>query len=205
MQGGQGARGDDLRPVRPADLPAHGRRHRRDGNADLQGLGSGSRAGRGSDEPPETTESQSEERRWTRPERTVTETTHEDAGDRLRRKPAGGQPAAWEMIESRPVHAAPHPRQLPRPGTRLNVRHAVRFGRPDTIAERERAMDLTVVKNATCTFCGCVCDDIELHADGVRIVETKRACVLGRIVVQEPHRRAALPRRADRRQAGHGR
>ena len=40
-------------------------------------------------------------------------------------------------------------------------------------------MDLTVVKNATCTFCGCVCDDIELHADHERIVETKRACVLG--------------------------
>jgi formylmethanofuran dehydrogenase subunit B len=40
-------------------------------------------------------------------------------------------------------------------------------------------MDLTVVKNATCTFCGCVCDDIELHADGVRITKTKNACVLG--------------------------
>jgi formylmethanofuran dehydrogenase subunit B len=40
-------------------------------------------------------------------------------------------------------------------------------------------MELNVVKNATCTFCGCVCDDIELHADGERIVETKRACVLG--------------------------
>jgi formylmethanofuran dehydrogenase subunit B len=40
-------------------------------------------------------------------------------------------------------------------------------------------MSLTIVKNATCTFCGCVCDDIELHADGQRIVETKRACSLG--------------------------
>jgi formylmethanofuran dehydrogenase subunit B len=40
-------------------------------------------------------------------------------------------------------------------------------------------MDLTVVKNATCTFCGCVCDDIELHADGERITKTKNACVLG--------------------------
>src|SRR4026207_474731 len=40
-------------------------------------------------------------------------------------------------------------------------------------------MDLTVVKNATCTFCGCVCDDIELHADAEKIVETKRACILG--------------------------
>ena len=41
-------------------------------------------------------------------------------------------------------------------------------------------MSLTIVKNATCTFCGCVCDDIELHADAVRIVEAKHACVLGK-------------------------
>jgi formylmethanofuran dehydrogenase subunit B len=40
-------------------------------------------------------------------------------------------------------------------------------------------MSLTIVKNATCTFCGCVCDDIELHADAEKIVETKRACSLG--------------------------
>ena len=40
-------------------------------------------------------------------------------------------------------------------------------------------MSLTVVKNATCTFCGCVCDDIELHADGERITKTKNACILG--------------------------
>jgi formylmethanofuran dehydrogenase subunit B len=40
-------------------------------------------------------------------------------------------------------------------------------------------MQLNVVKHATCTFCGCVCDDIELHADHERIVETKRACILG--------------------------
>jgi formylmethanofuran dehydrogenase subunit B len=40
-------------------------------------------------------------------------------------------------------------------------------------------MQLNVVKNATCTFCGCVCDDIELHANHERIVETKRACILG--------------------------
>ena len=40
-------------------------------------------------------------------------------------------------------------------------------------------MSLRVVKNATCTFCGCVCDDIELHADGDRIVKAARACSLG--------------------------
>lgn len=41
-------------------------------------------------------------------------------------------------------------------------------------------MELTVTKHATCTFCGCVCDDIELHSDGTRIVETKAACILGK-------------------------
>jgi formylmethanofuran dehydrogenase subunit B len=36
-----------------------------------------------------------------------------------------------------------------------------------------------VVRNATCTFCGCVCDDMELHVQGDRIIKTKYACALG--------------------------
>ena len=40
-------------------------------------------------------------------------------------------------------------------------------------------MSLNVVPNATCTFCGCVCDDIELHAEGDRILKAKNACSLG--------------------------
>lgn len=40
--------------------------------------------------------------------------------------------------------------------------------------------ELKIVKDATCTFCGCVCDDIELHVDGHQITEAKRACVLGK-------------------------
>jgi formylmethanofuran dehydrogenase subunit B len=40
-------------------------------------------------------------------------------------------------------------------------------------------MTVNVVNHATCTFCGCVCDDIELHAEGDRIVKTKNACSLG--------------------------
>jgi formylmethanofuran dehydrogenase subunit B len=40
-------------------------------------------------------------------------------------------------------------------------------------------MTLNIVEHATCTFCGCVCDDIELHADLERIVKTKGACSLG--------------------------
>ena len=39
--------------------------------------------------------------------------------------------------------------------------------------------ELKIVKDATCTFCGCVCDDIDLSVQGHQIVEAKRACVLG--------------------------
>jgi formylmethanofuran dehydrogenase subunit B len=41
------------------------------------------------------------------------------------------------------------------------------------------AAEVNIVPNATCTFCGCVCDDIELHAVGDRIVKAKAACSLG--------------------------
>jgi formylmethanofuran dehydrogenase subunit B len=40
--------------------------------------------------------------------------------------------------------------------------------------------ELKVVPNATCTFCGCVCDDMELTVEGHRITKAKNACVLGK-------------------------
>ena len=40
-------------------------------------------------------------------------------------------------------------------------------------------MTLQIINNATCTFCGCVCDDIQLHHDEVRIHKANKACVLG--------------------------
>ncbi len=40
--------------------------------------------------------------------------------------------------------------------------------------------ELKVVTDATCTFCGCVCDDIDLTVRGTEIIEAKRACVLGK-------------------------
>ena len=40
-------------------------------------------------------------------------------------------------------------------------------------------MSLQIVDNATCTFCGCVCDDIQLHFDETRIHKANHACVLG--------------------------
>lgn len=37
-----------------------------------------------------------------------------------------------------------------------------------------------VVENATCTFCGCVCDDMILTVEGNHITKSKNACVLGK-------------------------
>lgn len=47
-------------------------------------------------------------------------------------------------------------------------------------AATESTDDLKVVKDATCTFCGCVCDDMELTVEGNRITKAKNACVLGK-------------------------
>ena len=95
---------------------------------------------------------------------------------RRRRRPVAPRDAsdapAWEQIEAG--------RFMPRrirgscrgPGAGLNVRRPARSGRQNRPVS-ETTDELTVVKNATCTFCGCVCDDIELHADDERIVKTK--------------------------------
>jgi len=40
-------------------------------------------------------------------------------------------------------------------------------------------LSASVVNSATCTFCGCVCDDIQLHTDGRQITESRNACSLG--------------------------
>jgi formylmethanofuran dehydrogenase subunit B len=47
--------------------------------------------------------------------------------------------------------------------------------------------NIRIVKDATCTFCGCVCDDMNLHVDleQKRIVKAENACVLGRAWFKE--------------------
>jgi formylmethanofuran dehydrogenase subunit B len=40
--------------------------------------------------------------------------------------------------------------------------------------------ELKVVENATCTFCGCVCDDMELTVEDHKITKAKNACILGK-------------------------
>ena len=37
-----------------------------------------------------------------------------------------------------------------------------------------------VIEDATCTFCGCVCDDMVLTVEGNRITKAKNACILGK-------------------------
>ncbi len=49
-------------------------------------------------------------------------------------------------------------------------------------AKPKESKNIRIVKDATCTFCGCVCDDMELTVDldAHRITKAKKACVLGR-------------------------
>jgi formylmethanofuran dehydrogenase subunit B len=44
----------------------------------------------------------------------------------------------------------------------------------------EATVGTRVVEHATCTFCGCVCDDIDLTVEGNRITKAKNACILGK-------------------------
>src|SRR5687767_4535297 len=37
-----------------------------------------------------------------------------------------------------------------------------------------------VIEDSTCTFCGCVCDDIDITVKDGHITDAKRACVLGK-------------------------
>jgi formylmethanofuran dehydrogenase subunit B len=48
-----------------------------------------------------------------------------------------------------------------------------------SVTGESASSDLKIVEDATCTFCGCVCDDIDLHVRGHSIVKAQRACVLG--------------------------
>ncbi|MFT5350101.1 MAG: formylmethanofuran dehydrogenase subunit B, partial [Gammaproteobacteria bacterium] len=50
------------------------------------------------------------------------------------------------------------------------------------MADNIMSENIKVIKNATCTFCGCVCDDMELTVDldKKQITKAKNACVLGR-------------------------
>lgn len=46
--------------------------------------------------------------------------------------------------------------------------------------ESTKTPTLKIIKDATCTFCGCVCDDMELTVEDNRITKAKNACVLGK-------------------------
>ncbi|GIX03303.1 MAG: tungsten-containing formylmethanofuran dehydrogenase 2 subunit B [Planctomycetaceae bacterium] len=51
----------------------------------------------------------------------------------------------------------------------------------ETASTTTTTSELKVIPDATCAFCGCVCDDIELVVENnERIIEAKRACVLGK-------------------------
>ncbi|MHC5544941.1 hypothetical protein ACYOEI_42440, partial [Singulisphaera rosea] len=49
------------------------------------------------------------------------------------------------------------------------------------------------VADATCTACGCLCDDLILETDGERIVEATNACELGRGWFLADHGHQGIP------------
>ncbi len=44
----------------------------------------------------------------------------------------------------------------------------------------EKQTELKIIEDATCTFCGCVCDDMVLTVENNRITKAKNACILGK-------------------------
>ena len=44
----------------------------------------------------------------------------------------------------------------------------------------EKHSELKIIEDATCTFCGCVCDDMVLTVENNRITKAKNACILGK-------------------------
>lgn len=51
----------------------------------------------------------------------------------------------------------------------------------------------TLIENAVCTFCGCLCDDITVEVDGNKIVKAKRVCANGRGLFTEYEATARKP------------
>ena len=49
-------------------------------------------------------------------------------------------------------------------------------------SKNDKIVNEKIVENATCTFCGCCCDDITLTVDMDKkvITKAKDACVLGK-------------------------
>ena len=57
-------------------------------------------------------------------------------------------------------------------------------------------MSLKIVEHATCTFCGCVCDDIELHAEGDASSRPRTRAAWGNPGSRTTPRNASTPTRS---------
>ena len=60
------------------------------------------------------------------------------------------------------------------------AKNAVPSKHVPTKSTEAAATGTKIVENATCTFCGCVCDDMVLTVENNRITKAKNACVLGK-------------------------
>jgi formylmethanofuran dehydrogenase subunit B len=60
-----------------------------------------------------------------------------------------------------------------------------------TTSSSEPEQPVKIVEDATCTDCGCMCDDISLKVEGDRIIEAQNACALGKKWFLAEHRTAS--------------
>ena len=58
---------------------------------------------------------------------------------------------------------------------------------------------MTVITDALCPFCGCVCDDLTIVTENNKIIETKNACKLGAAKIMGHHRIEAPMMRKDKK------
>ncbi|HEY9246180.1 MAG TPA: formylmethanofuran dehydrogenase subunit B, partial [Candidatus Methanoperedens sp.] len=58
---------------------------------------------------------------------------------------------------------------------------------------------MTVITDALCPFCGCMCDDITVVVDNNKIVEAKHACKVGAAKIMGHHRIKAPMMRKDKK------
>ena len=58
---------------------------------------------------------------------------------------------------------------------------------------------MTVITDALCPFCGCVCDDLTIVVENNKITDIKNACKLGAAKIMGHHRIEAPMMRADKK------
>ena len=89
----------------------------------------------------------------------------------------GGDTHGTGMPDSKGIDVTLEPLSMP---AEQPEQIAAKGGKASSPAAVENGGDTRVIENATCTFCGCVCDDMTLTVKDNHITKAKNACILGK-------------------------